>query len=334
MEIKVKIEDCTKLAFDITDKSLAKRTKDEKLWLKLHGGESVFLDLKFEIERELKNQIKYRLPKKRDFYYYKPLKATDERVRELFEFLKGKSPYDIPKIIKIIREVDLYYEKKPYDQKYSENRKKILEVKKFLGIKYPIPLKNVEKTIEKLKERRNEWKKIDKQKIEEQKIEEERLKLIKKYNLDTNLNYEEVKKIQAQHTRKKLGIGEEGNLDLSRELLETMNKDLKKVEGFIYLRRWKVSGGTTWFKIGITNDLDRRESEQNVLPVAAQTLATAKLASMDHARAIEKSIQNVIYKYQIKNSNNRELFRLKPDDLASLIDLFRKIDLRNRRKTL
>ena len=44
---------------------------------------------------------------------------------------------------------------------------------------------------------------------------------------------------------------------------------------------------------------------------------------MDHARAIEKSIQNVIYKYQIKNSNNRELFRLKPDDLASLLDLLK-----------
>ena len=97
------------------------------------------------------------------------------------------------------------------------------------------------------------------------------------------------------------GIGEKGNLDLSKELIETMNQDLRKVEGFIYIRRWKVSGGTTWFKIGITNDLDRRESEQNVLPVAAKTLATAKVASMEHARAIEKSIQNVIYKYQIKN---------------------------------
>ena len=330
MEIKVIIDDFTKFAFDIVDKNTSKRTNEEKLWLKLHGGEYEFLKFQFEIEKDVKS-LRYKQGSKKKLYqYHKPLKATDERLKELYEYLQGKNLYDFPKIIKLIKEVDLYYERKPDDLKYAENRKEILKIKKFLRLKDSIPLKNIAITYEKLKERRNEWKKIYKQKLAAQKIEEEKLKLIKQFKLDPSLSYEEVKKIEAQNTRKKLGIGEKGNVDLSKELIETMNQDLRKVAGFLYIRRWKVSGGTTWFKIGITNDLDRRESEQNVLPVAAKTLATAKVASMEHARAIEKSIQNVIYKYQIKNSNNRELFRLKPDDLASLLDLFKKIDLRNK----
>ena len=111
--------------------------------------------------------------------------------------------------------------------------------------------------------------------------------------------------------------------------MENIKNNLKNVEGYLYIKTWKISGQTQWFKIGITNDLDRREYEQNVLPVAAKTLATAKVASMEHARSIEKSIHKVIEKYKIKNSNNRELFRLKPDDLASLLEIFKKIDIGN-----
>ena len=51
---------------------------------------------------------------------------------------------------------------------------------------------------------------------------------------------------------------------------------------------------------------------------------------MENARMIEKSIQGVIYMYQINYANNRELFRLKLDDLAFLLDLFKKIDFRNK----
>ena len=118
-------------------------------------------------------------------------------------------------------------------------------------------------------------------------------------------------------------------MELSKELIESINKNVKQVEGFLYIRTWKVSN-TKWFKIGITNNLDRRESEQNVLPVAAETIATAKVASMDHAKSIEKSIHKVIKKYKIKDSNNRELFKLEPENLASLLDLFKKIDIRNK----
>ena len=49
---------------------------------------------------------------------------------------------------------------------------------------------------------------------------------------------------------------------------------------------------------------------------------------MDHAKSIEKSIHKVIKNYKIKDSNNRELFKLDPENLASLLDLFKKIDLR------
>ena len=73
--------------------------------------------------------------------------------------------------------------------------------------------------------------------------------------------------------------------------------NLKNVEGYLYIKTWKISGQTQWFKIGITNDLDRRDYEQNVLPVAAKTLATAKVASMEHARSIEKSIPYLTYSY-------------------------------------
>jgi hypothetical protein len=42
--------------------------------------------------------------------------------------------------------------------------------------------------------------------------------------------------------------------------------------GFIYLKRWTMPDVTCWFKIGITNNPDRRETEQNVLPVAAESI--------------------------------------------------------------
>ena len=55
MEIKVIIDDFTKFAFDIVDKNISKRTNEEKLWLKLHGGEYEFLKFKFEIEKDVKS---------------------------------------------------------------------------------------------------------------------------------------------------------------------------------------------------------------------------------------------------------------------------------------
>ncbi len=55
MEIKVIIDDFTKFAFDIVDKNTSKRTNEEKLWLKLHGGEYEFLKFQFEIEKDVKS---------------------------------------------------------------------------------------------------------------------------------------------------------------------------------------------------------------------------------------------------------------------------------------
>ena len=131
MEIKVIIDDFTKFAFDIVDKNISKRTNEEKLWLKLHGGEYEFLKFQFEIEKDVKS-LRYKQGSKKKLYqYHKPLKATDERLKELYEYLQGKNLYDFPKIIKLIKEVDLYYERKPDDLKYAENRKEILKIKKF-----------------------------------------------------------------------------------------------------------------------------------------------------------------------------------------------------------
>jgi hypothetical protein len=80
--------------------------------------------------------------------------------------------------------------------------------------------------------------------------------------------------------------------------------------GFIYLKRWTMPDGSCWYKVGISNNPDRRETEQNVLPVAAESIVCVDVGSMDRARAIEAVIHQVLDEQRIKDANNRELFHL------------------------
>ena len=333
MEIKDKTQI---IAFEIISKKPRERTEQEKLWLKLHGGVRPFEYFKQQLEFAISvNAGEYGSSygkQKENYDFYEPTKPYQSTLDSINYYLKEYSIENFGLVIREIRKVKKYLDDKgnKLDEKYTQIGKEILIIKEFFDIPDHIPLESIGETVDYLKKRRKEWRKIHNQKIIDRKNEKEKLKLIKKFKLDENLSYEEVKEIEAEIKRKKLGIGDIGNLELSTNLMENINKNLKNVEGFLYIKTWKINKQTQWFKIGITNDLERRELEQNVLPVAAKTLATAKVASMDHARSIEQSIHKVIEDFKINNANNRELFRLKPDDLASLIEIFKKIDIRNK----
>lgn len=88
--------------------------------------------------------------------------------------------------------------------------------------------------------------------------------------------------------------------------------------GFVYLKRWKMPDGSCWFKVGITNNPDRRETEQNVLPVAAETIVCVDVGSMDRAKAIEVVIHQVLDEQRIKDANNRELFFLSTQQASAV----------------
>lgn len=95
--------------------------------------------------------------------------------------------------------------------------------------------------------------------------------------------------------------------------------------GFVYLKRWEIPDGSCWFKVGITNDPNRREVEQNVLPVAAETIACIDVGSMDRARAIEAVIHRVLDEQRITDANNRELFHLSDQQAAAVKAVLEKL---------
>jgi hypothetical protein len=82
------------------------------------------------------------------------------------------------------------------------------------------------------------------------------------------------------------------------------------VKGFVYFKKWCLPAGEAWYKVGITNNLKRRDGEQNVLPVPPVSIATVAVASMEHARAIECAIHLVLNEWKIEGAQNRELFKL------------------------
>jgi ParB/RepB/Spo0J family partition protein len=90
-------------------------------------------------------------------------------------------------------------------------------------------------------------------------------------------------------------------------------------DGFVYLKKWTLSDGATWWKVGITSDPDRRDDEQNVLPVPAETLRLLRLASMDQARAVEATLHLLLANARIYGANNRELFSFSAAMEAALI---------------
>ena len=80
-----------------------------------------------------------------------------------------------------------------------------------------------------------------------------------------------------------------------------------------------MKDGTKWYKLGVTVDLERREREQNVLPVPSQTLEQVSFDSQDAAYAAEKAFLQVLEEFKIKDANNRELMELNPTQVKSII---------------
>jgi hypothetical protein len=137
----------------------------------------------------------------------------------------------------------------------------------------------------------------------------------------------EVKKRQALQLSKEDAkqFEQEGyDENLASALLATLSS-LTPIAGFVYFKRWSMPDGSCWFKVGITNNPERRETEQNVLPVAAETIVCVDVKSMDRARAVEAVIHNVLVKQRITDANNRELFHLSDQQAAAVKVVLEKL---------
>jgi hypothetical protein len=95
--------------------------------------------------------------------------------------------------------------------------------------------------------------------------------------------------------------------------------------GFIYFKRWTMPDSSCWFKVGVTNNPERRETEQNVLPVAAETIVCVDVGSMDRARAVEAVVHQVLEEQRITDANNRELFHLSDQQAAAVKAVLEKL---------
>lgn len=130
------------------------------------------------------------------------------------------------------------------------------------------------------------------------------------------------KKIEnaLKRERAKLGIGKDADIELVRNLVDRTKEYTSKNEAYLYFKCWSLKDGTKWYKLGVTVDLERREREQNVLPVPAQTLEQVSFINQDAAYAAEKAFLQVLEEFRIKDSNNRELMELNPIQVKSVIN--------------
>ena len=124
--------------------------------------------------------------------------------------------------------------------------------------------------------------------------------------------------------------------DLEEEELENIDTELfNKLEasieeslninvGYLYFKKWDLPE-TTWFKIGKTNNPDRRDTEQNVLPVPAQTLYLLKLESMEQASSVERAILKTLGDRRIIGAKNKELFKLGGSDYKAVIKALKNL---------
>lgn len=126
-----------------------------------------------------------------------------------------------------------------------------------------------------------------------------------------------------QQKRKSLGLGEAADALLCESMISdlslTLSCAIKSNSSYVYFKVWVLPDGQRWYKIGITTNLSRRDSEQNVLPTPATTLKIAKFPHLDFARAAEKSLLKVLSSKRIKGANNSELFRLSPPQAEAVI---------------
>ena len=107
------------------------------------------------------------------------------------------------------------------------------------------------------------------------------------------------------------------NTPLAQSAVKTINKELTTVRGYVYFKEWNLNGHL-WYKIGVTNNPKRRDSEQNVLPVAPKTLALLRVSSIEVAKEIEKSLHKLLESERVKGAQNREIFELKEGQAESI----------------
>ena len=75
--------------------------------------------------------------------------------------------------------------------------------------------------------------------------------------------------------------------ELASKILDSVLDDEKL---FLYLKKWEVGG-----KIGIINNPNRRDSEQNVLPVPSQLLKIMSMTNRKIAEKIEKELLEIYF---------------------------------------
>ncbi len=149
-----------------------------------------------------------------------------------------------------------------------------------------------------------------------------RLELLKD---DCTARLQELKELERQkeeaRTNAAAAVEQYRNSRLDTKLainLQAAINNVNHATGWIYFRRWVMPDGTVWFKVGITNNPARREAEQNVLPVPMETIATADVGSIERARALEAAIHTVLDEQRITGANNRELFHLSDEQVATI----------------
>ena len=117
------------------------------------------------------------------------------------------------------------------------------------------------------------------------------------------------------------------NTPLARSTIDLINSRRARSRAYVYFKQWRI-GENIWHKIGVTNDHRRRDSEQNVLPVPARTLALLPVSTMDMARIIERSLHRLLVHARVRNARNREIFELEESEahaIAAAINSFERI---------
>ena len=107
--------------------------------------------------------------------------------------------------------------------------------------------------------------------------------------------------------------------EISAQLISNVDKALVVNCGYLYFKRW-VLPDVTWYKIGITNSPKRRDSEQNVLPVPAETISLVRLDSMEQARSVEKAFHRSLASRLVTGAKNKELFKLRRIDYKAVMN--------------
>ena len=145
---------------------------------------------------------------------------------------------------------------------------------------------------------------------------------------ETAIRKEQLDK-ENEARRKRLGLDAEADPELAEKLFKSAEQGIQSESinyaGYLYFKVWVLPDGSKWYKIGITNDLRRRDAEQNVLPVPATTLKSVRFFSIEHARIVEKKFLDTLSNHRIKGANNKELLSLKPEQVQAIVGAMKAI---------